>query len=201
MASCAGRQRNGHGCCWSPSRNIGRDRLRRPGRGDGRVGGRVRPLTLFRDVRVACVLGRGWQHGRTRGVVVARASGGAGTIHRGRGVACVIGHGAAGRGAVGHGAVPVVDLRCRGRGRRSSAGAAGDAELSRVLVCAVAVLDELNSVSGRIGLETHVRSPAVGAGVGDVLDNRIEGNHICAGAAQEQNRHRALTRRLFTDSS
>lgn len=69
---------------------------------------------------------------------------------------------------------------------RSDAVLLGDAELGRVLVLAIHIVNELHAVVGDISLELGSRGPGVGAGVGDADDNGgTNGDNIGRGATEK----------------
>ena len=123
----------------------GRARCRRDlGRSRGRcrrvereVGGERR-LGAHGSLRVGCA--------RQRGGHVLRGAGVAGRVV----------------GASGNGTVAGRSSRVAGRAR-----SVADAELRRVLVGAIAVLNELNAIMSRVGLERAIGSPGEGTAVGD----------------------------------
>jgi hypothetical protein len=58
-----------------------------------------------------------------------------------------------------------------------------DAELGAVLVCAGVVADQLDTVAARVRLEIGGWCPDVGARVLDVLDDRVQWDHVVGRAA------------------
>ena len=161
------------------------------------AGGRLERRGRERDAGTGAVDGGGRVVVRVHGRVVAhrrrrrhrRRNGGGGDV-AGRGILAgrrVL----AGRGRVGGGRV------LGGRGRLAR-GLAADAELGRPLVGAVGILDQLDPVSAGVWLEIVCGQPRVGAGVLDLLDDRVQRHDILAGSAQEEQGHGAGARGLST---
>jgi len=64
--------------------------------------------------------------------------------------------------------------------------------LSRPLVLASCVVDDLETVVRHVGLEVGCDVPDVGAGVGDLLDDGVERQNVLGRAAEEDDSHGAL---------
>lgn len=161
-----------------------------------------RGLEGLRDGQVASGLddaGRGSAAGGSggnRGSNVDGGGGGArGALGRGRSRAGLVGRRGSSRGL---GGVTVLGrLNSRGGGNRGGAGRSdgaglswllvGDTELSGVLVVAVDVVDQLDTVTTGAGgaLERGGRSPGVAAGVVDALNDDLVEDRVGGGALEQ----------------
>jgi hypothetical protein len=147
--------------------------------------------------------GSGGGRGASGGGGGASASGTSAGSGGGGRVAVARGHGG-GEGGVGDGVViggggglgagGLLDLNGGGSGvgsHRSGGGGGrrvvrvGDTELSAVLVLASRVVDQLDTVVRRVVLQIGRRGPAVGSRVRNSLDDRVHGNNVRRGSANE----------------
>jgi hypothetical protein len=78
----------------------------------------------------------------------------------------------------------------RAGGNDNGAAFLGDTELSRVLVLAGDVVDQLESVVGGVGLERGGRGPGEGAGVLEALNESLDGDNVGRGATEQEERDR-----------
>ncbi len=81
--------------------------------------------------------------------------------------------------------------RCRCRCRRLGRGGVrvGDAELGRVLELAGAGHDDLQSIARHVRLERGGGRPGEGAGVGNIVAQAIDGDHVFRGPTEEHDGH------------
>jgi hypothetical protein len=89
----------------------------------------------------------------------------------------------AGRGRAGDGSN-------RAGGGNDGAALLGDTELSGVLVLAGNVVDQLESVVGGVSLESRGRGPDEGTGVGDALNESLDGDNVGGRSTEEEERDR-----------
>lgn len=113
--------------------------------------------------------------GRRRSNRVASRAGGNGVTSRG---------GRSGGVASGGGASD--GDRAGGRGDDNGAVVLGDTELGGVLVLAVNVVDQLESVVGGVGLEGGGGSPLEGTRVVDALSKSLDGDHVGGGTTEQE---------------
>jgi hypothetical protein len=88
-----------------------------------------------------------------------------------------------GAGWLGPGRLAGPGGRSCARGRGSSLVA--DAELGGVLVLASGIVNHLDAVARHIILQRRRRSPDVRAGVGGILDNGVNGDHVGAWSSKQ----------------
>lgn len=72
--------------------------------------------------------------------------------------------------------------------RRGPCRISPNAELSRVLVSAIAVLDQLDAVAAGVRFERTVGSPDVGSAVGNSLGDGLQRNHVLAWPTEKHER-------------
>jgi len=79
--------------------------------------------------------------------------------------------------------------RAGSRAGRADIGIVADAELGSVLVLAVGINNDFNTVVGHIGLESRAGCPGVLSAIGDFLNDWVENLDVCRWPVEEEESH------------